>query len=236
MCYNENMKISLKKLGIVLAAVLGGLFVAHVIVSLTLGSGNEFGDVLLMDQEQSLFTWWSQCVLLFLPALGCFYVAWGKKRAGAPFVKSWIGVGVVLMFLSLDDGATLHEKLSTVAKAIGLQHILSGGGAWFEWSWWVIFLALFIIVAIFFVKWFVHLPRRTKILFAVGVGLALVGQVGLEAVNSYLNATSGYNLIFRGVEKLVGRGGLSIFLWSLADYVRLLPARERPALPIEVVK
>ena len=218
-----------------LFAILIILTLVHIGMVLTGLQDSELLSMFRMDFEESLLTWFSQVILLFIPAIFAFYVGYGKKKAKVKHAKHWYFLGGVLLFLSIDDGAMIHEKFSRVAEVIGLQEVLNSVSAeWFAWSWWVLYGVAFIIIAGFFVRWFLELPRRTQVLFGIAVIIALVGQVGLEAVAGYLNASGNYDIILRGVQKLIGRGGLVVFLIALLDYIQFLPSKEKPDIKLEI--
>ncbi|MCL2869503.1 hypothetical protein FWF48_01685 [Candidatus Saccharibacteria bacterium] len=235
------MKINRKKLFITLLIIAVVLFVLHLILmTRTTNSSDywEFAKFFSLDEEVSMPTWYSQTILLFVPALLLFYIGWTKKKTGAKFANHWLALGGVFTFLSLDDGAMIHEKFSTISRLIGLQSDLNHVNAGvFAWSWWVLYVPIFIIIGLFFIKWFLSLPTRTKILFAVALVLFMVGQVGGEVITGAITHNTGVYAgpVWRGLDKFVGKGlGLSLFLWSVVDYIHFMPAKEKLPLKIEV--
>ncbi|MDR2524466.1 MAG: hypothetical protein LBC95_02945 [Candidatus Nomurabacteria bacterium] len=175
-----------------------------------------------MDSEISLATWYSTTILLFVPAVLLFYVGWQKRRAGEKFTWSWFLASAVFLFLSIDDAAMIHEKFSTINRLIGVQDWLNTvNSSLFAWSWWVIYLPVVLALAIVLGKWYLRLPRRTKILVASAVFLAIAGQVGMEIISSYTTLDSGEYIgpVWRGLQKFVGRLGLSLFLFAVVDYI-----------------
>lgn len=229
------MKLNKMKVGLGLLIVLALLLAAHILLVIFDAQGNELLSFLRMDFEGSLLTWFSQVVLLFIPALFVFYISFCKYKVKDKFWKQWLFFGFILVFLSIDDGAMIHEKFSKISELIGLQSALdSVSAAWFDWSWWVIYGVIFVIIALFFVRWFFQLPNRTKIFFSLAVFVMLVGQVGLEAVTGFLNHGGEYNVMLRGIEKFIGRSGLIILLISLLDYIQLMPNKERADIKLQI--
>jgi hypothetical protein len=231
------MKISKLRVGLTLFIILTGLLMAHLLLVLFDRQDSELLSLFRMDFEGSLFTWFSQVVLLFIPALLTFYIGYGKQKAGAKYALHWYILGCLLVFLSIDDGAMIHEKFSRISEIIGLQSVLDSiNAALFSWSWWVIYLAIVIVIGYFCINWVLKLPKRTKILFALAIILMLIGQVGLEAVTSYLNAAGNYDIILRGFEKLIGRFGLIVLIYTLLDYIQFLPQKELPTIKLEITE
>ena len=179
-----------------------------------------------MDSEISLFTWYSTVILLFVPSVLLFYIGWQKRQAKEKLSWGWFVVSALFLFLSIDDGAMIHEKVSTINRLIGLQDVLSGvNSPLFAWSWWVIYLPIVAILGVILVRWFFSLPARTKILIATAIMVAVGGQVGMEAVSSFVSNSSGEYVgpVWRGLQKFTGRLGLSVFLFAIIDYMLSTP-------------
>ncbi|MCL2094740.1 hypothetical protein FWH13_01345 [Candidatus Saccharibacteria bacterium] len=174
-----------------------------------------------MDSEISIFTWWSTTVLLFVPAILLGFIGWVKRQEKAKYAWGWFVAAGVLMFMSMDDGAMLHERLGAVNELSGLQGVLDGINPYLlAWSWWVIYLPVLVAIAVILVPWFLSLPRRTQVLMIVGAVMAGLGQMGMEAVSSFVTNSTGEYIgpVWRGFQKFVGRTGLSIFLFAVIDY------------------
>lgn len=216
------MKNSQRKLAIFLVVTLVGLLLLHLIFR-TASVDNpdywELAGLFDMDSEISLYAWYSTTILLFVPACLLAYVGYCKKKSGDKLAWTWWVLSAVFMFLSVDDGAMIHEKLSTVNRLIGLQELLGGGI--FAWSWWVIYIPIGVILAIILSRWFMSIPLRTRVFFGVGILIAIFGQVGMEAVSSLVTNSSGEYIgpVWRGFQKFVGRAGLSLILFGIIDYM-----------------
>jgi tellurite resistance protein TehA-like permease len=120
----------------------------------------------------------------------------------------------------------IHEKFSTINRLSGLQDVLNGVSAdWLAWSWWIIYLPILVGLAVILLRWFVNLPIRTKLLVASAIFLAVLGQVGMEAISSFVSNSSGEYIgpVWRGLQKFIGRCGLSMFLLAIVDYIWLDP-------------
>jgi hypothetical protein len=229
------MKINKLTVGLVLFFTLGLLTLVHILLVITNSHDYELLSLFRMDYESSLLTWYSQTVLLFIPAVLAAYIGFGKRQAGAPFAKHWFLLSGLLVFLSIDDGAMIHEKFSFILEVVSLQALLNTISAeWFAWSWWVVYAAVFVAIAAFFAKWFLSLPNRSKWLLGLAVFLMIFGQIGLEAVTGFLNANGNYDIILRGFEKLIGRSGLAVLFIALLDYIQFLPKKQRPKIELDI--
>jgi hypothetical protein len=219
------MKHPRRSLAIFLVVTLSLLLILH-LVSRTQNIDNpeywELVGLFDMDSEISLATWYSTVVLLFIPAVLLFYVGWQKRRSQQKPSWPWFVLSGLFLFMSIDDAAMIHEKFSTLNRLSGLQDVLSGvNSSLLAWSWWVIYLPIVAILAIILLRWYFSLPKRTMLLIAVAVCLAVAGQVGMEMISSFVSNDSGEYIgpIWRGLQKFVGRLGLSLFLFAIVDYI-----------------
>ena len=216
------MKNLRRNLAIFLSVTLVGLLILHLVFR-TANIDNwdywELVGLFDMDSEISLYAWYSTTILLFVPACLLMFIGYKKKQSGDKLSWAWFVVGAVFMFLSLDDGAMIHEKLSTINRLIGLQDLLGGGI--FAWSWWVIYLPIAVVLAVVLLKWFLSLPTRTKAFICIGILIAVVGQMGMEAVSSMITNSTGEYIgpVWRGFQKFVGRVGLSVVFFGIVDYI-----------------
>jgi hypothetical protein len=79
------MKLNKLTVGLVLAVVLGLLTIGHILLVITGYQDSELLSLFRMDFESSLLTWYSQVVLLFVPAVLAAYIGFGKLKAGAKY-------------------------------------------------------------------------------------------------------------------------------------------------------
>ncbi|GHU07426.1 hypothetical protein FACS189431_1970 [Alphaproteobacteria bacterium] len=238
MWYNVTMKVTRRKLAIGLLATMVVLLALHLVFR-TIEYDNwdlyELAGLFDMDSEISIATWYSTTILLFVPAAILFYIGWKKRAAHEKFAWSWFLVSAMFLFLSIDDAAMIHEKLGTINRLVGVQDLLNAiNPGVFAWSWWVIYLPIAIILAIILGNWYLSLPRRTKFLIAGAAFLAVAGQVGMEIVSSYTTLATGEYIgpVWRGLQKFVGRLGLSMFLFAVVDYYLsyIKPAGDSPKI------
>lgn len=216
------MKNLRRNVAIFLIVTLVGLLILHLIFR-TASIDNwdywELAGLFDMDSEISLYTWYSTVILLFVPACLLAYIGYKKKQAGDKSYWGWFVVSGIFMFLSIDDGAMIHEKFSTINRLIGLQDLLGGGI--FAWSWWVIYLPIAVVLAVILFRWFLNLPTRTKVFVVVGVLVTIIGQMGMEMISGMISSQTGEYIgpVWRGFQKFVGRAGLSVILYGIVDYI-----------------
>jgi hypothetical protein len=136
--------------------------------------------VLWANQELNVWSWYSTVLLAALAA--AFAVTALLRRAARRPHADVLVFACVAAWLSIDEAAALHERLGTVARAVGVRGT-------FEW------VALGLPVAIVGIVALALVSRRTEPLLRRRLGIAalvfLGGSLGLEAVAGTLVETWG---------------------------------------------
>ena len=157
-----------------IAAIISLLLVAHI-------GGLVWQDVLKKDSGWSLIrlinlnveanipTWFSSTMLLFCAFLvGLIGVCHKKNKE--PYALHWILLAVIFVFLSCDETAQIHEWTVT--------HVHKIVGGKFEFTryigWVVPYAILLLVFLVSYIRFFFHLPKRIKFLFAAS-GFIYVG-------------------------------------------------------------
>jgi hypothetical protein len=220
-----NLEISAKKTLIALMAAslafvaihLLGQYVVHYTDLLSQNWHHHLIRALNVDAEASIPTWFSQ-VVLFMAGSLLLLIAYIKKQEKAPWRRHWFILGLIMLYVSMDEGAELHEiAAGPVGDWLGIQ----AGYLYFAW---VIPAMILLALAIgaFFDFW-LKLPRRTKILFAASFILFVSGALGIEMLGAHYASTRGRDFGYyalAGLEEGLEMAGASLFLYSLLDYLR----------------
>ncbi len=132
------------------------------------------------NQELNVWSWYSTIVLAALAA--AFAVTAVLRRAAGRRSADSVVFACVATWLSIDEAAALHERLGTIARAIGVKGT-------FEW------VVLGLPVAVVGVVALALVSRRTDPVLRRRLGVAalvfLGGSLGLEAVAGTLVETWG---------------------------------------------
>ena len=173
------------------------------------------------DHEASLPTWWQQTVLAVCAGLALILGA-ERSATGKPERRHWIGLGLILLFLSVDEGTQIHERLTTpVRDALGVD----GGLLYYAW---VLPAALLLgLFGLAFFRFWQRLPARARwVLAAAGgadVGGGLVGGALGGAYEAEHGKDFGYTAI-TAVEEGFEMLGQALLTYAL---LTLLAVRER---------
>lgn len=166
----------------ILVAVDGVLLLAHSIVSLT---GTFPGSALLdLDREQTVGAWWSGSQLLLAGvAVGLAARSFADRSPPSRFFLWLLALGFV--FLSLDEVASIHERLTVLSHRYPgwIPLFNASNGAWIS-----IYAAL--AVGLFAITrkdivWFWSEYRRPSKYVLAGAGILVLGAVVVEIAGYY---------------------------------------------------
>lgn len=174
-------------------------------------------DLSSLDREESVPTWFQAALLLLCFALLLGIALW-KRRGRAPHVWGWIGLALTFLFLSVDEVASLHEKLSTpLRSALHADGVLRftwvvGGGT---------FCLLFLLCYLRFLR---DLDRRSRLLFLAAGLVYVAGALGMEMVGSayasvHTTVNPVYAMLIVTIEEALEMLGLVLFVYTLLSYI-----------------
>ena len=173
-------------------------------------------DVFSVNIEQSIPTWFSVIILFFASVL-LTWIAVGKWRTNDQYRAHWVGLAVTFMYLSIDEGAVIHEILATELQVeLELTNYLYFG-------WHVIAVPLVIIFGLIYLRFVFHLPARIRNLFIISAGIYVGGALGVEAISAnrwYLD--QGLSLTYLAIatlEEFCEMMGVIVFIYALLTYI-----------------
>lgn len=206
-----------------LVAAVGALLILNV-VGVVLGywlRNNPYAyRVIHLDREVSVGTWFAQTNLLFVAILLALigFAARASRDRWAPY---WIALALVSLYASIDEGSTLHEQTTALLRRITRETEGVYGPPWI-----IIGSAASVVVLLVFLRFLVHLPRRTRILFLLGAATTVAGAVGMEVLSvEYAGwrprgiRSYGYQIL-AAVEEVLEKLGVCVLAYALLDYMR----------------
>lgn len=206
-----------RTVGLLIGVVAGLtlLSLAGQIARFHLGMPTVFGLVRLfyVDLENNLPTWYQTMALAFA-ALLLGWIALSTRQARAPFAGHWLALSLLFVFLSLDEGASIHE--STIQP---LQRITGRPAGVWQPTWVIVGIAIVVAVAAAFMRFFFYLPRSERWQVASAAALFVLGAVGMEMATAALFTTSDptYKISFSyavlaHIEELLEMLGVVVFI------------------------
>jgi len=169
--------------------------------------------LLSLSVEGNLPTWYSSLLLAGCGLLLLFIGA-GVRQAGGGFVRRWRLLGVIFLYMSLDEAVELHEHLGELVELHGV----------FYFSW-VVPAGLFVLaLGLAYLPFLKHLPAHTRRRFLLAGTIYVGGALVLELPLGYWAERAGRDNLIYGlldwVEESMEIGGLTLFLLSLLAYLR----------------
>ncbi len=173
-------------------------------------------DLLSVNVEESIPTWFST-ILLFIASLLLWFI-WGvKNRKEDEWRTYWLGLAFVFLYLSIDEGAAIHE---TFVQPI--ESIVQTSG-FFAFAWQIVFLPLVLIFVFIYIRFLRALPQETAVLFILSGVIYVGGAVFIEgwSANEWdINQGITFRyLMIATVEEWFEMMGASLFIYTLLDYI-----------------
>lgn len=175
------------------------------------------------DHEISLPTWWQQSVLIGAAALALLLAA-EARRSGRSEARHWRILAAVLLFVSIDEGTQIHERLTEATRGA-----LDVDGGLLHYAWIVPAALLLVVFVAAFARLWWRLPDRPRALLgAAGVSYVLGGLV-VEALGGAHEADHGKDwgyTVLAGVEEGLEMVGQVLIVHALLLLLALRLGRE----------
>jgi len=176
-----------------------------------------FLTVFSLDNEANIPTFYSFLALLFTSLL-LGVIAHAKNLDSSPYKQHWKVLSFIFLYLSLDEGGQLHEKLIPP-----LRNLLNATGFLF-YTWVLPFGFLVVIFLLSYSKFLFHLPLSTRKLFVAATALYIAGAMGLELVGGFIFTTKGIHPLFYAIattlEESLEMLGIVVFIHALILYIK----------------
>jgi len=210
------------KIALVLCAVAFFLVLASVAGQLMFYmTGNKlYGLVLLfdIDAEYNIPTFFSMLLLLFAALLLSVITILERKRT-ASHVFHWAILSFGFLIMAVDEIVCIHERLvNPIRRLLG-----NGNHGIFHFAWVIPGIALVLVLALFFLKFCLRLPAKTRLTFLMAAAIYIGGSIGFELIGGYYDELYGLqNLTYSmltTVEESLEMAGVIFFIWGLLVYL-----------------
>lgn len=167
------------------------------------------------DLEENLPTFYST-LAISIASLLLLIIAMRNKKRNLKYID-WLGLSFVFLFLAVDEFTRIHEYLWNPT-----HNLLQTTGLLY-YSWYIPYAILFLIIAVFYIKWFNRLPIETKKLFVLSGLIFITGAIVFEAVSGYFDELYGVSnfwyCFFYTIEELLEMLGIALFIYALLEYI-----------------
>lgn len=205
----------------ILGAVILFLFLAStaaLCVRALTGHSSAYGFVpkFDLDRENNIPTYFSSFLLLISAGLLAI-VTMSKRRDHARYTKHWFVLMIIFLFLSIDETASLHELLiKPIRNALNVSAV--GFPAWI-----VAGLAFVVVFGIFYYRFLLSLPIRTKMYLVIAAFFLVGGAIGVEVLGGTYyygdwNLTYGVMTLIEETFEMIG---VLFFIIAILDYIKL---------------
>jgi uncharacterized membrane protein len=119
----------------------------------------------------------------------------------------------------MDEAAALHERLIKPVRA--LLNIYEG---WFYFAWIIPGMIAVALFGLSYLRFFLHLNNKFKLLFFVSLAIYIGGIIGGEIVSGYFAQLTGLEnfryAMFTSLEESLEYIGASMLIYSLLTYIQ----------------
>lgn len=189
--------------------------------ALVLGPNANITTLLLLDLfsvniEESIPTWYAT-LLLFIAGVLLGVIAKAKWELKDRFRYYWISLACIFIYLSMDEGAAIHEILVDPLQA------LFNPTGYLAFAWQIAAVPLVILFVLLFIPFIFHLPLRWRFLFVSSGAIYVTGALIFDAIGAnrwYLEG--GITLPFLAIgtiEELFEMVGVSLFIYTLLSFI-----------------
>jgi len=198
-----------------------GLTAVFIVMSITARAALRIWEIddlsayLNVDSEANLPTWFGTALLLFSAAL--LAVIASTPIRSRPSRWYWLLLSFVFVLLSIDEATRLHESLGEA-----LQRSWETSGV-LRFAWILPYGLVGLLLLGAMIPFLIALPGRTRNLMLLAGFLYVFGAAGVNAVSGALvdaDRPDGLLGVINTVEELFEMVGISLFLYTLLDYLR----------------
>ncbi len=168
--------------------------------------------------ELNLPAFFSTFILVFAALLLAVITVLEKKRQ-ASHVSHWAMLAFGFLFMAVDEAVTLHEMMVEPTRTL----LGDGNLGAFYFAWVIPGIVLVLVLGLYFLKFLLHLPAKTRFTFLMAAIIYLSGAIGLELIGGrYAELHGTHNLAYNmisTVEESLEMAGVIIFIWALLAYI-----------------
>lgn len=204
---------------LVLALALLGALALY--VTFVLGHGTVRGLVPMfhLNAEGNIPTFFSVANLVFCGLL-LLFCGRAARESGQPFAIAWNILGLLAMFVAVDEGVQIHELLDRNRE--WTNNLFKPQGA-LAGPWVVAYGILVLGVLAGYMRFLLHLPTRYKLLFSFGAALFVGASIGVEMLGAQEWTAAGKSFLFEminWVEEVCEMSAVTLVNASLLSYIQ----------------
>ena len=167
------------------------------------------------NTERNIPTLYSSFALI-ISAVLLFVIAWTHKRFNRSYLM-WSGLAVIFLYLSIDEIASIHEKLTTPTQ----ETLHTSEYGLFRNAWIIPYGIALLVFVLTYIRFLLNLPKKIKLLFVLSGTTFIFGAIGLESIGGIevINNNSLLYLFINSCEEYLEMLGIIIFIYTLLSYL-----------------
>jgi len=171
-----------------------------------------------VNAEGVIPTMYSTTTLLFCSVLLTTIGLAERKEGHATDSLYWLGLGLVFLFLSMDEAFEIHERFTQPVRTA-----LSTTGL-FYFAWVIPYGILLVIFVSVYSRFLWRLPSRTRLLFVIAGGIYVTGAIGFELLGGRHTELHGDSanlsyIFFSTAEEVFEMGGIVVFVYATLSHI-----------------
>lgn len=171
-----------------------------------------------VDGERNIPTAFST-LLLMMASLLLAVITRLESRRGRPFVWHWAVLSAGFALMAVDEAWSFHERLNGPMRTLLGSNELGV----YHYAWVLPAIVLVAALALFFLRFLLQLPARTRVAFVVAAFFFVGGAVGIELIEGWFDEVHGDRNLVSGliatVQETGEMAGVIIFIWALLRYL-----------------
>jgi hypothetical protein len=171
-----------------------------------------------VDLAQNFPAYFSSFLLLFAALLLLVITLLERKRKTSQ-VSKWAILSLGFLGMAMNEALAFHERLIVPVRSL----LNSDTFGIFYFAWVIPGIILVLMVAAFFLRFFLQLNSKTKLTFLIAATLYIGGVIGFELIDGYYAELHGqlnlkYSML-TNIEEMLEMSGIIIFIWGLLVYI-----------------
>lgn len=209
--------------GALLVIIAGLAFMNVITLVVEYGYGHDFAKgfvpMFRLNAERNIPTFFSASLILSTSIM-CFVVSRAQKPVDTVLSRYWRILSFIALFLAFDEAAHIHEIADDNKEwTTGLFEptgVLDG-------PWVVLYGAFLVVFVAYFLRFYLKLATRFRVIFGAAGGIFVAGAIGFEMIGaaeySVLGETLKYEII-NSIEECMEMIGVTLALFGLTTYLR----------------
>jgi len=170
-----------------------------------------------VNTESNIPTYYNTLILVIIAVLA-FVIASVKRAQKDKYRNEWFLLAIVFLIMSIDEASVIHEKFSILLKSMPNVDGL------FAYKWVIGGIFVVLVLGLLFLRFFLHLDNRNKILLFLSSAIYLTGALGSEMISGRYQAMYGTkNFTYSAMttfEESFEWFGITLMIFTLLTYMQ----------------